>query len=204
MPAFLTLDQIRQPLSGHQPETTKIDHKQQAAVAMILHPADDGLQMLFIERSRHPGDPWSGNLAFPGGRVDPGDADARAAAERETDEELGLDLKSAELLGRLDDITGAYLPVQIACFVYLLTDLPQLRPNEEVTDTFWFPCDELLNGHLHGEVSLHWQGKLRTVQAIDLLGPGRPVLWGITYRLVTQLLVLLGCWEKERLGIIDD
>lgn len=173
-------------------------------MALLLCEQADGVQMFFIERASHPQDPWSGNLAFPGGRVDPEDIDEQATAERETWEEIGLKLQRDWCLGRLDDIHGAYLPVQIACFVYQVPMLPELNPNEEVTDCFWFPCDDLLDAHRHGEVSLHWQSKMRTVQAIDLLGPGRPILWGITYRLVSQLLVQLGCWESDRLAIIDD
>jgi len=201
---IITSDDIRAALKSRSPRLADATGKRRAAVALLLREKADGLQLFFIERARHPQDPWSGNLAFPGGRVDPEDAGDQEAAERETLEEVGLHLERDWCLGRLDDIHGAYLPVQIACFVYLLPQAPDLVPNEEVTDCFWFPCDELLNGSRHGEVSLHWQGEMRTVQAIDLLGPGRPVLWGITYRLVSQLLVLLGCWDAERLNVMDD
>src|SRR6185369_3871770 len=60
-----------------------------AAVAMILRQGPGGLEMLFIERAEHENDPWSGNLAFPGGKVEPGE-EPRQAAERETLEEIGL------------------------------------------------------------------------------------------------------------------
>ncbi|ORJ60479.1 NUDIX hydrolase [Geothermobacter hydrogeniphilus] len=201
---LITLEEIRRVLADYEPQLAAAGSKQRAAVALLLHQCRDGLQIFFIERASHPRDPWSGNLAFPGGRVDPEDADEQAAAERETREEVGLQLKRDWCIGRLDDIHGAYLPIQVACFVYRIPVMPQLSPNEEVTDCFWFPCDDLLDPSRHGEISLHWQGRLRTARAIDLLGPGRPVLWGITYRLVTQLLVLLGCWDRERLQIMDD
>ncbi|TYO98266.1 8-oxo-dGTP pyrophosphatase MutT (NUDIX family) [Geothermobacter ehrlichii] len=202
--AFPSLTRIRQVLADHRPVTAPVSGRKRAAVAMLLHQRPTGPEMLFIERASDPRDPWSGNLAFPGGRIDPQDADARAAAERETREEIGFDLSAAEYLGRLDDIRGAYLPVQIACFVYLL---PQLQPptlNEEVETLFWFPCRELLNPERHGEFSLLWGDRPRSVRGIDLLGPGRPILWGITYRLVVQFLVLIGCLGTECLQVIDD
>ena len=54
-----------------------------AAVAAILRPSgDSGLELLYIVRRRVPKDPWSGHIAFPGGRVEPSDASLRATAER--------------------------------------------------------------------------------------------------------------------------
>jgi len=71
------------------------DHRRTAypaAVALILLTGPAGLEMLFIERARHDDDPWSGNLGFPGGKVEETDDGERQAAERETREEIGLDL----------------------------------------------------------------------------------------------------------------
>jgi len=200
---FPSAAEIRRVLAAHQPDVRPLPGRKQAAVAMLLQPGDDGLEMLFIERASDPRDPWSGNLAFPGGRIDPQDADARAAAERETREEIGFDLATADCLGRLDDIRGAYLPVQVACFVYLL---PRPQPpslNDEVASLFWFPCSELLSPQRHGTFTLQWGDRPRSVRGIDLLGPGRPILWGITYRMVVQFLVLAGCLGPGCLPALD-
>src|SRR4051812_23466320 len=76
-----------------------------AAVAIILREHEGGLEALFIRRADHPLDPWSGQMAFPGGRQDPEDADLLATALRETVEEVGIDLAAAgELLGTLDEV----------------------------------------------------------------------------------------------------
>ena len=97
-----SLDEIRAGLHAHVPR--ELTGRRRAAVAVALHDASDGPEALFIERAERFGDPWSGQMAFPGGRVDPGDSGPRAAAERETLEEVGVDLSGAELLGRLGDI----------------------------------------------------------------------------------------------------
>ena len=68
-----------------------------AAVAAVL---DRNLDLLLIRRAVHERDPWSGNMAFPGGRVEPEDDGPLAAALRETLEEVGLPLRRDALLGQ--------------------------------------------------------------------------------------------------------
>src|SRR6267142_2560248 len=80
-------------------------YDQEAAVAVCLRPGAGSLEALFIRRADHPGDPWSGDAAFPGGRREPADASLWETAMRETLEETGLDLRaSGSLLGPLDDV----------------------------------------------------------------------------------------------------
>ncbi|BCR05036.1 coenzyme A pyrophosphatase [Desulfuromonas versatilis] len=186
------LADIRDTLAERQPRLQSELDRRHAAVALVLRGPADALQLLFIQRSSHPRDPWSGNLAFPGGKIDPQDHAPRLAAEREAREEVGLELAGAEFLGRLDDITGAYLPVLVSCFVYHLARPAPLRCNHEVNQAFWFPLDKLLDPARHALADIPWGGQSRKVLAIDLLGPGRPVLWGITYRLVQQFVQTLG------------
>jgi len=203
---MIDLPLIRSRLSARSPRLDTTAEKKPAAVALILRTreSEPGLELLFIERSRHPRDPWSGNLAFPGGRVEPGDAGTRAAAERETLEEIGLDLREATYLGQLDDITGAYLPVRISCHLYYLSRHPELSLNHEVTRWFWFPLEELLNPGRHTRTEIFWHGEPRRIHGIELLGPEEPLLWGITYRLVVQFLARLGRIDAGLLQVTDD
>jgi len=159
-----------------------------AAVAMILRQGPGGLEMLFIERAEHENDPWSGNLAFPGGKVEPGE-EPRQAAERETLEEIGLDLGSARYLGRLSDIATSNLPVRVSCFVYGVpgTDMVTVL-SDEVGDLFWIGLDDLLATERHVTTMVSFADKEFEVPAIRLPQPGKPLLWGLTYRLVMQFL----------------
>lgn len=167
---------------------------------MIMRGGADGPEILFIRRAPDERDPWSGNLAFPGGRIDPVDISPRHAAEREVREEIGLRLEEARLLGRLDDITGAHLPVLVSCFAYALSHDQPLCLNREVAEAFWFPLAEILDADRHTVIEVEFGGEKFLRPAIPLL-PGRPVLWGITYRLVMQLLNLL---FPGRLPLRDD
>ena len=77
-----------------------------AAVAAVARKGKLGAELLFIERSTKKDDPWSGQMAFPGGRASDNDQDSLATAVRETNEELGIDLVDSLLLGRLSDVEG--------------------------------------------------------------------------------------------------
>lgn len=183
---------LRLALNAHQPRIQADPSKKQAAVAAILHPRADDLYILFIERAAHPRDPWSGHIAFPGGTIEPQDADLKATAQRETFEELEIDLNGAAYLGRLDDVTGATLPVSVAGFVYAVDESPHLCPNAEICDAFWTPFAHVIDPARRCTLSLTGWGALREAPAIDLLGLNRPKLWGLTYRLVAQLTCFVG------------
>ena len=188
-----TIADIRQVLTAYHPRLSAETTKTPAAVAAVLCVRSAQPHLLFIERSEHEGDPWSGHIAFPGGRIEECDPDPRSAAERETLEEIGIDLRPSEYLGRLDDLTGTTLPVLVSSFVYYLEGPTHFKLNSEVKEAFWVPLGHLLDPARHLERSFPFRGlERRILPAIDILGPGRPVLWGITYRFTARLLQLAG------------
>lgn len=175
-------------LAQHQPCLVGSTDKTRAAVAVVLGPTPEGLQLLFIERAQHPDDPWSGHIAFPGGRIEADDPSPRAAAERETLEEVGLDLSTAEYWGRLDDLTGYMLPVVVSGFVYRLETPADLVLNHEIESAFWMGADPLRDPGKRTQYRLRRRGEEQAFPALDLLGPNRPLLWGLTFRIVRQLV----------------
>jgi 8-oxo-dGTP pyrophosphatase MutT (NUDIX family) len=187
-----SLADIRRLLADRQPLPLTIGTRRHAAVAMILRDAKHGPEILFIERARHERDPWSGDLGFPGGKIEATDEEPRRAAERETFEEICLDLRQACYLGRLDDLAGAHLPVVISCFVYETCQAGAFSLSEEVAEVFWVPLRTLLDPLRHRQTTVFFKGESFQRPAIDLRGPDRTVLWGITYRLVCQFLGILG------------
>lgn len=188
----LTFDAISTTLFRLQHDETPPDGRSPAAVTMILTERPSGLQLLMLERATDERDPWSGNLAFPGGRVEPGET-LRQAAERETREEAAIDLTAARHLGRLADCVGTHLPVRVACFAYGFGDIPPtVAINHESRDAFWVNLADLADKRRHITTDVHFRGRQTATPAIRLPQPGKPVVWGITYRLVMQFLEIHG------------
>ncbi|HYT81815.1 MAG TPA: CoA pyrophosphatase [Gemmatimonadales bacterium] len=165
-----------------------------AAVAIVLREeaagGGGGLETLFIHRAERPGDTWSGQIAFPGGRKEPGDADLRATALRETQEEIGVDLAGAEALGVLDDMhprTPVLPPVVVRPFVFGVVDRPTLTLSAEVQDAFWVSFRALSAPEARREVTIRHRGAARTFPAYVL---GNHTIWGMTERILTPLLEL--------------
>lgn len=163
-----------------------------AAVAIVLRDGDDGLEALFIHRAERAGDTWSGQIAFPGGRRDPDDADLRATALRETREEIGVDLAAAEFLGTLDDLhprTPVLPPVVVRPFVFGLIDRPAVALSAEVQAAFWVPFRSLLAPGVRQEITIYHPGMPpRTLPSYVI---GKHTIWGMSERILTPLVTLV-------------
>lgn len=163
-----------------------------AAVAVVLHEGDDGLEALFIHRAVRAGDTWSGQIAFPGGRREPTDADLFATAIRETREEIGVDLSGAEHLGTLDDLhprTAVLPPVVVRPFVFALTQRPSIVPSREVQSAFWVSFQALAAPRVRGEITVDHPGIPRRVLPAYTLG--NRTIWGMSERILTPLISLV-------------
>ncbi len=179
--------EMRVPARVARPASTR------AAVAAILRTGRDGLELLFIRRAEHEGDPWSGHISFPGGRSEPGDDGLLATATRETAEETGLDLRQdAELLGSLDEIRamarGRPVDLTIAPFVFRLLRPARPTPNHEVVSLHWLSLERLLSPGARASMDYRHEGatiELPCLRIDDL------VIWGLTYRMFDNLRELV-------------
>jgi 8-oxo-dGTP pyrophosphatase MutT (NUDIX family) len=191
-----SLDEIETRLAAAPPSIDEHPTQMSAAVALVLREAGPDLEALFIRRAEHDDDPWSGHLAFPGGRLDPEDADARAAAERETIEELGVDLTDpsrARCLGRLNDVLGPAESIRVSAFVYGISGDPILRPNYEVREAFWTPLQNCTDPDRQSIREFTYLDVARPLPTIRLLEDAdAPVLWGITYKFMDDFMSTIG------------
>lgn len=165
-----------------------------AAVAVVVAPGPDGPQVLLTRRARRTGDPWSGDVCLPGGRLSTGDAGGGAAACREALEETGLVLTESDRIGRLHDrLTRAHsrpLPMVVSPFVYRYPEqASDLNGNREVADIFWLPLS-IVAGREHRH-TFHWRlGPLRLPMP-SRVHQGRTV-WGLTLMMLAELARISG------------
>jgi 8-oxo-dGTP pyrophosphatase MutT (NUDIX family) len=202
-----TVESIRAALGKFEPSLVSDDERNRASVAMVLREAQAGPEVLFIERALHDADPWSGHMAFPGGRVDASDTDPRAAAERETLEEVGLDLAGAERLGRLDDLQGRRATgvpqIVVSGFIYCVQDAPVLAPNHEVREAFWFPLRELRAPERLVAYRIE-QAEGLEFPGILVGEPERHIVWGLTYRFLEVFFQAIARPLPDRWGDMAD
>src|SRR5258706_14503516 len=103
-PRVIPLATVRPALRDHRPQVVDAPAARPAAVALVLLDGPQGLEIALIKRAERGDDPWSGQIALPGGRYDAGDSDLEATAVRETRGETGGGLADAERVGALDDL----------------------------------------------------------------------------------------------------
>ena len=165
-----------------------------AAVALIFRSGAEGApELLFIKRADYPGDPWSGQVAFPGGREEPGDTTLADTAARETREETAIDLlRDGTFIGTLDDLRPRInrLPdVIVRPYVVLLDRYEPLILSQEVALAFWIPLAALKAAESWRETQLLARGIQINTRAFHHEGH---IVWGLTERILGQLLGLLG------------
>jgi len=160
-----------------------------AAVAVLLRTVPSGaLELLLIQRAERHGDPWSGHVALPGGRREPGDLTLQDTAVRETREETSIDLiTDGVLLGSLDELrprTPVLPPIIVTPFVAAVRSDVVIVPSEEIADAFWVPWSFFSDPSLTTESTVIARGAEWRVPSYVI---GHHVVWGMTERILRQL-----------------
>jgi 8-oxo-dGTP pyrophosphatase MutT (NUDIX family) len=169
-------------------------HTRRAAILLAMRAREDGEpEILMIKRSDFEGDPWSGHIACPGGRMEPDDRDLAVTAVRETWEETGVDVATdGRLLGHLDELSpiSPHLPaLVIRPYVALVRPDVRITPSREVAAAFWVPLSALRAADSWGTGTVHVRGRDRTV---SVFRHGEYTVWGLTERVLRQFMDYIG------------
>ena len=174
-----------------------------SAVAMILQVRDGELHILMIKRAEREGDPWSGHMAFPGGRMDRSDVNGFEVARRETLEEVGLDLGPEDTcIGRLSDLQARprlrTLGMAVSPFVFRLDREVEFVPNYEVAEVIWVPLEFLFNTDNREEMIWKYKGLEIPVPCYMY---GKRCIWGLSLMMLDELMDLVEGRNPRRKGL---
>ena len=191
---MISLTAIKKNVMAHRPNVIELGDNKHAAVALMLREGKQGVEALFIERAKNKGDPWSGQMAFPGGMVERFDVDARQAAERETVEEVGVDLTMADYLGQMDDQQGRHRGhprgIVVRGYVYLVDMSTQVKANYEVQDVVWVPLHRFLDASYHTRI-VHPVEPDQAFPGIRVSEKENQVVWGLTHRFMASFFSIV-------------
>jgi len=159
-----------------------------AGVLVPLVMGSAGARVLLTQRSsalkQHPG-----QIAFPGGKQDAGDADVTAAALREAHEEIGLDPANVEILGHLpthETVTGYTVTPVVGRILAPFTPVPEVG---EVAEVFDVPLDHVLMRSRYRIEARYWRGTMRRYYTVPF---GPYYIWGATARMLRALAETAG------------
>lgn len=177
-----TVAEVRQAFAGAEACGLELPGYGRAAVLVPVLDAPEGVSLLFTVRSaglaRH-----AGQIAFPGGRLEPGE-DVVAAALREAYEEVGLIVDPADVFGLLDDRVSPFGLVATPVVARVAWPAPLLLDHGEVAEAFTVPLALLADAPVLQETRLH-EGTTRVLHRYQVVGRD---VWGLTGNVVKDLL----------------
>jgi len=156
-----------------------------ASVAVILRLDGGKLRVLFVRRVRNSRDPWSGQMALPGGKREAKDRSLKETVIRETLEETNINLlENCRFLGVMSVFQSKPRPeTKVLPFVVLVEDKQLIRLNEnELEEYFWVSVEELVRNRTKARFGF------AESPAFVL---GNMIIWGLTFRIIERLVYLL-------------
>jgi 8-oxo-dGTP pyrophosphatase MutT (NUDIX family) len=179
------LDSFSPRLTKH--EAFRFVPRESAGVAVIFHSPEDEEKVLLIKRAEREDDPWSGQVAFPGGMVSRSDKSFEETARRETAEEVGIDLasKAAVFLGYMREFKARTRDVVVVPSVFKLRAAAQVKLNSEAASYEWVPLRSLAREDARSTYLLRREGAELAFPSLVYRGL---VIWGLTERIISSVL----------------
>ncbi len=165
-----------------------VDVKKAAVLLLFQHVAESGVNIILIKRTENTG-VHSGQISFPGGKMDTTDADTEATALRETEEEIGVDKKQVNIVGKLSNL---YIPPSnFYVFPYLgyVKQKVEMHPSEkEVAKIIEVPLNKLFQADAKGIMTVERKNLRFSAPYYDY---ENLKIWGATAIILSELQILL-------------
>ena len=156
-----------------------------ASVALLLKLDGERLHALFVRRVQNSRDPWSGQIALPGGKREAKDRNLQETVIRETFEETNINLlHHCRFLGTMSVFQSKPRPeIKVLPYVVFIEDDPSIRLNKkELEEYFWISIEELVRSRTTVKFRF---GKFPAFNV------GNVIIWGLTYRILESLILRL-------------
>lgn len=187
------IEKLRRGLVTHGPGHRPIKHAEPRAAAVLVPmiEREGELHLVYIRRSDIV-ESHRGQVAFPGGRVDPGDRTLLDTALREAREEVNIEPHTVDVLGGFPTMSTVSSGMLVAPFVGVLTSAPEYRADPvEVAEIFEVPLSVLVDARYRGMYEWKRDGGRSSSNFPAILYSGQTI-WGLTLRITESLLEILG------------
>jgi 8-oxo-dGTP pyrophosphatase MutT (NUDIX family) len=167
----------------------EVDQVEAVVGILLWDEAGRGLETLLVQRAEREGDPWSGQIGLPGGRVKQTLESPRTALHREVEEEVGIKLEEVGVeLGSLSvGHPMRRIEMRVQPWVYGMKVKPRVNIGSEIADSFWVNLNELPSRKKMSDITI--RNQTWSVESFVVEGK---VVWGFTYRVLTELIPILG------------
>lgn len=171
------LQRLRKSLSTNPNETAN------AAVAILVKEWNDDLELFLVKRAEVEGDPWSGDMAFPGGKRSPEDKNIFDTAKRELKEETGIDLKELEPIGVMPIVySSVKSQMTVQPILFHFEDTSKVKLSYELQSYIWAPLKRL-------EIT-RTQGIVKGLK-VPIFKFKDETIWGLTFRMLERIIEIL-------------
>jgi len=165
-----------------------------AAVLILLYPYKESLYTVFIKRTNYPGI-HGGQISLPGGKMEENDPDVTFTALRETEEEIGINRQTVEILGFLSPLFIPVSNMQVSPMIGYTTEKPVFRPQpDEVAELIETPVEEFLKPGIV-------QDKIKIIRLTRAIVPFYNInghhIWGATAMIISEFTELLQRLENR-------
>ena len=154
-----------------------------AAVAILVRPNKYDLEFFLVKRAEVDDDPWSGDMAFPGGKKNETDITLIDTVVREVMEETSIDLSCKQIIGFMEPVySSVRTDLAVQPIVYRFDEYPRVQLNYELTKFLWIPLSRI-KGSKTQAVIKGWEGSVYRVQG--------ETIWGLTFQMLEKMFSLL-------------
>jgi 8-oxo-dGTP pyrophosphatase MutT (NUDIX family) len=154
-----------------------------AAVAILVRPINKDLEFFLVKRAEVDDDPWSGDMAFPGGKKNKEDNTLIDTVVREVLEETNIKLSEKQIIGFMEPVySSVRTDLAVQPIVYRFNEYPKVHLNYELTKYFWVPLSQIKKAKTQAVIK-GWEGPVYKIQ--------EETVWGLTFQMLEKIFTLL-------------